>query len=188
MENTNHKSRFTKWALIIALIIVLNLFFNYALSLVYKEPAYEDFCPNTQVVQSPTNQNECVALGGQWVENNYPVKPLPQEAIQGTAPIAQAGYCNINYTCDKNFQDADKLYSRNVFISLVLLGLVALICGIFVGSNEALSSGLAFGGVFSFVIASIRFWGAADNLIKVLILGITLAALIWLAIKKFGNK
>ncbi len=53
--------------------------------------------------------------------------------------------------------------------------------------NEIISIGLSWGGVLSFVIASIRYWSVADNLIKVLILGIALATLIWLAIKKFGN-
>ena len=34
---------FSKWAIIIAIVIVLNLFFNYAISLVYKAPAYDDY-------------------------------------------------------------------------------------------------------------------------------------------------
>ena len=123
-QQINTKSSFAKWALVIALVIVLNLFFNYALSLVYKEPAYENFCPNAQVVQSPTNQNECVSGGGQWVENPYMVK-LPQEAV--TVPVVkQTGYCNTNFTCDKNFQEAEKIYSKNIFIALVILALMWL--------------------------------------------------------------
>ena len=40
MQNKN----ILKWALVIGIIIVLNLFFHFATRLVYKIPEYEDFC------------------------------------------------------------------------------------------------------------------------------------------------
>ena len=69
---------------------------------------------------------------------------------------------------------------------LVILGVIALISGAFI-ANEIITLGFSWGGVLSLLIASMRYWSLAGNLIKVLILGIALASLIWLAIKKFGN-
>ena len=46
---------------------------------------------------------------------------------------------------------------------------------------------LSFAGVLSFIIASMRYWTSADDLIKVIILGIALAILIFIAFKKFKD-
>jgi hypothetical protein len=66
------QSKVLKWSLIIGIVIVLNMFFNYALSLAYKRPLYENFCPNTsQVITIPDNQKACVDQGGQWTNDTY---------------------------------------------------------------------------------------------------------------------
>jgi len=91
-----------------------------------------------------------------------------------------------NLTCQNNFQTAENKYDRNIFIILIVLGVVSLILGAFL-ANEIVTLGLSWGGVLSLIIASMRYWGTADNIIKVLILGFALAVLIWLAIKKFGK-
>ncbi len=177
------KSTVLKWSLIIAIVIVLNLFFNYALSVIYKSPQYEAFCPSTQVRQPITDQKKCVDMGGQW-NGNYP------QPVEITKPgvVPPEGYCDEFYTCNKNFQDAQKVYDKNVFITLVVLGVLSLALGFALASNEVISQGFSLGGVFSFLIASMRYWSSADDLIKVFILGVALLALIYLAYKKFGGR
>ena len=176
------QSRILKWSLIIGIVIVLNLFFNYALSLLYKEPQFEAFCPQEQVVTIPETQNVCVDKGGQWTNNVYYGKPIPERGIQ------PEGYCDLQYTCRANFDDVSKTYNRNVFVVLVLLGAISVLVGNFFKGNEVVSHSLALGGVLSFVIASVRYWSAANDLIRVVILGIALALLVWIAVKKFKNK
>ena len=44
-------SKFVHVSIIIAIVIVLNLLSNYAVSLVYKEPVYDNFVKPTQVVE-----------------------------------------------------------------------------------------------------------------------------------------
>ncbi|MDD5050195.1 MAG: hypothetical protein PHV93_00440 [Candidatus Pacebacteria bacterium] len=174
------QSKILKASLIAAIVIVINLFFNYTLSLVYKEPAYDAFCPNTaQVISAPTKE-QCVANGGQWNENNYggPV-PVGEKAPQG--------YCDQQFMCRQAFDTAQKNYDRNVFITLVLLGAIIVAIGNFLKGNGLISSALSLAGVLSFIIASVRYWSAADNLIKVIILGIALLILLWVAYKKFKN-
>ncbi|HUC89140.1 MAG TPA: hypothetical protein VMR49_03890 [Candidatus Paceibacterota bacterium] len=175
-------SRLVKASIVIAIVIVMNLFFNYVVSLVYSEPVYDQFVKPTQVVENISTKEKCLAIGGQWNENNY---QTPQVASpKGTSPIQ--GYCDPNYTNQKNYDNAIKIYDRNVFITLVSVGVVAIAIGSFINIS-ILAISFVWGGVLSLVIASIRYWSSADNLVKVIILAIALVSLIWLAIKKFSK-
>lgn len=169
-----------KWSVIIGIVIVLNLFFNYTLSLVYERPEYETFCPVRQVVTQPADQNECVALGGQWNENFYPERPLSASEPKG--------YCDLDFTCRQEYSDATSGYDRNVFVILVFLGALSVLVGNFSRGNLVISSGLSLAGVLSFVIASMRYWSSANDLFRVIILAIALALLFWVAIKKFSSR
>ncbi len=170
-------------SLIVGIIIVINMFFNYALSLAYKQPVYENFCPTptSQVVTNPDTQNACVDRGGQWTTNSYYGKPTVVGEVQPT------GYCDLQFTCRNNYDDARRVYDRNVFATLVLLGAMCVAIGSFFKKNMLVSMALSLAGVLSFIIASIRYWGSADDLIKVIILAIALAILIWVAMKKFKD-
>lgn len=185
--NTNN---IFKWTLALAIVIVLNLFFNFGIKLVYKAPVYDDFCKAKQVNVSPKTQDACLAVGGQWNENyitgDYyrgevvPMKPVPADG-------EVTGYCYEQFTCQKDFENANKLYNRNVFVSLVVLGLISLFAGYYLGQSAPVSLGLSMGGVLSFIIGSIRYWSDMDDYLRVVILGIALVSLIWFGIKKFNQ-
>ncbi|MEI6581117.1 MAG: hypothetical protein WCO07_03030 [bacterium] len=178
------KPKVLKWALIIGIVVVLNLFLNYSISLFYKEPDYNAFFPQQQVVQPITTKEECLKVGGQWNEGSV----LPKGAVYQvpTTSPQMTSYCDPNFTKQKEFDQAQKSYQRNVFIMLVALGVISLVLGAFI-ANEIITLGLSWGGVLSLIIASVRYWSVADNLIKVLILAAALSALIWLAVKKFSK-
>ncbi|MBY0376788.1 hypothetical protein K2P96_02335 [Patescibacteria group bacterium] len=176
----NTQSKVLKWSLIIGMVIVLNMFFNYTLSLVYKNPDYNTFCPNSaQVVEPITTKQQCLDLGGQW-NGNDPMLSIKDKNVP-------AGYCDAQFTCRNDYDAANKVYNRNVFITLVLLGAVCVALANFVKGNIVIGTALSLGGVLSFVIASMRYWGSADDLIKVIILAIALGILAWVAMKKFKN-
>lgn len=182
----NIQSSILKWSLIVGIVIVLNLFFNYSLSLVYERPLYENFCPQAQVVTIPDNQNECVAQGGQWTENNF--RNFADKYSQIGMPVP-VGYCDLQFTCRQEYETTTKTYDRNVFVVLVALGALSVFAGnFFFKGNSVISGGLAVAGVLSFIIASIRYWGSADNLIRVIILTIALGLLFWVAYKKFNER
>jgi hypothetical protein len=179
-------SPLVSWSLIVGIVIVINLFFNYAISLVYETPRYEQFCEQEQVVVQPETQSSCVNQGGQWTE--YPQRPT--QALfdaQGNPIRSPDGYCDLQFTCRQEFETANESYQRTVFIALVVLGVIILLVGLFIANNVVLSTALAWGGVLSFVIASIRYWSTADNVVKVVILAIALALLIGVAVRKFKN-
>jgi hypothetical protein len=180
----NIENRMGRWSVIFGIVIVLNLFFNYTISLVYERPDYEAYCPVPQVVVIPDTQAECVAEGGQWTENQYYGKPVRPEVL---APQPE-GYCDLQYTCRQEFENANDTYSRNVFVVLVVLGALSVLAGNFFRGNAVITGGLSLAGLFSFIIASIRYWGSADNLIRVIILAIALGILIFIAMKKFNDR
>ena len=177
--NTPKQSNFVKISIIIAIVIVMILFFNYAVSLVYKEPVMDNFVKSTQVIEAITTKDKCISVGGQWSENAY-----PNLGLKGKTEVQ--GYCNENYTKQLNYDAARKIYEKKVFITLIILGIISLISGGFI-TISVLSISFAWGGVLSLIIASVRYWSQADNLAKVVILAIALCLLIWLAIKKFNK-
>jgi hypothetical protein len=176
----NTQSKVLKWSLIIGIVIVINLFFNYALSLVYKSPDYNDYFSQPQVVEQIKTKEDCVAIGGQWNENTVPQK------IEGTSETIK-GYCDPDFTKRQEFDKAQNSYDRNVFITLVILGALCVALGSFFGGNVVLANSMSMAGVLSFVIASMRYWRSADDLIKVIILAIALGILVWVAMRKFKN-
>lgn len=174
-----------KWSLIAGIVIVLNLFFGYATSLVYEEPDFEAFCPQQQVNIPPDNQDACIAEGGQWTENVYS-KPI--EAAPQYLQLEPRGYCDLQFTCRQEHEDARRVYERNIFIVLVALGAISVVAGNLLTANYVIAQSLPLAGVLSFIIASFRYWGSADNLIRVIILAIALILLFWIAYKKFKNE
>ncbi len=177
-----YENKVLKWALVIGIVIVFNLLVNYALSLVYKAPE-SPYTNQEQVVSNFDTKEDCLAVGGQWSEN----RDVP--APKMTAPVtpANAGWCDPYFTKNKDYQAAQKVYDRNVFIILVVIGALSLVFSAFL-PLEVLTLGFSWGGVLSLIIASMRYWSEADNLVKVLILAAALGALVWVAIKKFKDK
>ena len=166
-----------KWSLVLAIVIVSNIFFSYAISLVYPAPKYDDYCIQKQVNAAINDELSCTSVGGQW--NAYPQK----DAVNGTN-----GYCNEQFTCGKNFTDTQTVYERNVFIALTVIGAALLVVGILTSvGGSVLTLALSWAGVLSLIIASIRYWSYATNLLQVIILFLALVALMYVAVKKFKN-
>lgn len=182
----NKTSPVLKWALILGLIIVLNLFFNFGIKAFYPAPNFQDFCPQKQVTLVPTSSAACVSQGGSWTENGPQTKVAIPPAPGASSVSAPTAYCDLNYTCSQNFQNTNSLYDRNVFIILVVLGLISLGLG-FYATTGAVSLGLSLGGVLSFIIASIRYWSDMRSYLQFIILGLALAILIWLGLKKLSE-
>jgi hypothetical protein len=171
MEHKKHSS-VMKWSLIIGIVIVMNLFFNYAISLVYTAPQYPNTMQPSPVGGVVYTKDSCVSVGGQWTDQ-------PAETKTGVN-----GYCNPDFTKQQQFETAQKQYDRSVFIVLVILGVLSLISGVLI-EHEVLSLAFSWGGVLSLIIASMRYWSDANSLLKVFILAMALGSLIYTAIKKF---
>lgn len=174
-------SAIIKWSLIIGIVIVINLFINYAISLVYESPKFEDYCQQEQVIREITVQKECVDVGGQWNPNIYYSMPVKGELVQ------PAGYCDQQFTCRTEYEKVSRVYERNIFVILVTLGILLVAGSFALAFNWILSVSASMAGILSIIIASIRYWSEADNWLRVLILFVALCALIYFAVRKFKD-
>lgn len=174
-----------KWSLIIGIVIVINLFFNYAISLVYDAPQFDEYCKQEQVITEIKTQDACIKNGGQW-NPNIKVIPIDQGLVEGV-PTKNPGYCDLQFTCRTEFEADRKVYERNVFVTLTVLGIILVTGSFALVFNWILSVSASMGGILSIIIASIRYWAEADNWLRVVILFVALCALIYFAVRKFKN-
>ena len=183
MESTikqHHKPNLLKWAIAIALVIVINLFFHYIIVTAYPVPTVDQFCPAQPATY--TTAVDCVQNGGQWT--NYDLAPAQiTDAVKNNQ---QLGTCDPNFTCNNNFDHAHSVYNRNVFIILIVLSLVILSIGVF-APYEVLALGFSWAGVVSLIVASGQYWSDANNWMRVVILVVALLLLIWLSVRKFKD-
>jgi hypothetical protein len=167
-------------------VIVINLFFNYAISLVYDAPQYDEYCKQEQVIKEITNQKTCVDTGGQWNANISGLE-ADGEISQPAELRVVKGYCDQQFKCRTEFEADRKVYERNVFVTLTVLGIVLVGASFALVFNWILSVSASMGGILSIIIASIRYWAEADNWLRVVILFVALCVLIYFAAKKFKN-
>lgn len=173
-----------RWVVIVGIMVVLNLFFNYAAKVAFNEPQFDNYCKPSQMQTAPADKTQCLAQGGQWNESISSEKPVPAApTAPGTTKVT--GYCNVQYTCQKDYETARNSFERNVFITLVVLGVLTIVISFMLTGAGIVSLGLSLGGVLSLIIGSIRYWGNMNDWLRLAVLGFALAVLIWLGIKKF---
>lgn len=169
-----------RWAFIIGITIVSNLFLMYLVDVIYPQPDYAAFCPDNQVNRAIESESACLEIGGQWNEGVDAKIRMAEPAT----PVS-GNYCNTTYTCSKQFEESMKIYNRNVFVVFVIAGILLLLGSVSFAGSEVLSLAFSFGGVLAFLIGATRYWSDMDDMLRVLILGIALASLVSMAWKKF---
>lgn len=156
MKNINFK----KLILVLGIIIVLNLFFNYGIKTFYNEPKYDDYC-----------------LAEYGVPKSVYTEPVPERQMD----YEKQRECQEKYDKDNDF------YKRNVFIVWIVAGVVSLVLGFSIAMSEAVSLGLSFGGLVSLIVGTLGYWSAMNDYLRFIILGIALAILVWIGIKKLKD-
>ena len=171
------RPRFVRWALMLGIVVILNVFFVVIRGILFPTPQYSDFCPANQ--PSPLTESSCSAAQGAWItdgtqtSNNTtqeaipPTTPSsPNAATKPMAPPTPGGYCDMTTKCQTPFNAAQKDISAKSFVLLVGLGVLALIVGMLPLGSSIVSTGLSYGGVLSFIIASVGYWNDAPQLIQ----------------------
>ncbi|MCR4285065.1 MAG: hypothetical protein NUV97_03430 [archaeon] len=158
-------------AIVIALITVF--FLAYLIQTIYPSPEYEDFCEERLTFKAIETQIECESNGGMW--SDYGERPVPEKT-----PL---GWCDTEYQCRQDYEDAIKPYERNVFFANLLFGLVIFILAFFF-IVEAISVGFMGGGAILMIYGTIRYWGNLSNVFRTIFLGIALAIIVYFSYKK----
>ena len=163
----------------LGIVIILNVFFNVIISLAYPAPEYDNYCPNVQPMVTPSDQISCDAQGGIW-------NPIPADQ-QGAVKATPSGFCDMYAKCQKPFQASMDQHALYAFVLMIGLGVIALIIGLIPTGSSIVSSGLSYGGVLSFIIASIQYWGSAGNWIRLAISAAGLIALLYIGWRRFRD-
>lgn len=169
--------KFVRWALMLGIVVILNVFFFVLVSVVFPEPKYEDFCvAAAKPAPQPINQAACEAADGIW-------NPTPEYSPKTDA----AGYCDLYAKCQKPYETAREAHALKAFVLMIALGLLALIVGLMPLGSSMVASGLSYGGVLAFVVGSMSYWGTADSWVRLAIAGVGLVALLYIGIRRFKD-
>lgn len=156
-------AKFIRYALILGIAILFVLFANLVAQAISPEPKYEDFCPAQRASKLIETQESCVADGGFWDGN----------------------YCDMYRECSTAYQSAQEGYDNNTSTIFLGMSVLLLILGtIFVNRNNLYSSIFVLSGVILLLVTMIRFWPAMHQLLQLLMVGISLLALLYLAQKR----
>ena len=162
-------------------IIILTISVGvYGVHTLYKAPDYNKYCGEAEMNWYVNTSEQCGAVEGRW--NNY----VGPKAID--SPI---GYCDTAYTCRMQYDVDNEVYSKNVFLIGLRLGIIIITIGALVFGLEAVGAGLMAGGVGVILWGVGGFWNFAQDWLKFLLSLAGLVVLVWLAYyfnKKFGGK
>tara|TARA_Y100000310_G_C20057215_1_gene523293 strand:+ start:39 stop:527 length:489 start_codon:yes stop_codon:yes gene_type:complete len=152
--------------LTIAIAVIFTFFVGYGIEVFNPSPDREDVCSyEAFVTQDPAL---CEKAGGMWRD-------------EGTSPKPE-GYCDGKKCYDK-FALLEAAHNKVVFIVSVIIGILAFIAAFNLKQN-AVSTGIVGGSILLILYGTIRYWQHASDILKFILLGIALAALIWFAYKK----
>jgi hypothetical protein len=156
----------------IAIIILTISVAVYGINLFYDKPEYSDFCDEFKTAEVIEDQARCVEVGGKWNEDGLPRKVGSEDVT---------GFCDRDYTCRMELENAQEKYSRNVFFIALPLGIAVIALGAFVFGLEAVGAGLMGGGIGIILYGVGGFWRFADDWLKFVLSFIGLVAVIYLA-------
>lgn len=161
-----------KSALALAIIIVMNVFFNVGVQTFYPMPEYGDFCMGYDEYHE--TELACTEADGEWVED------IGAEGEDWS-------YCTDKDGCWDEYDEARDTYEGIAFIILTVLGIATLLIGLFVKMPSAVVMGLSYGGVLSIIIGTMRYWYYMDDILQFVVSGLGLFALILIGVKKLKD-
>lgn len=174
----------------IAIAIIFALFIGFGINAFYSQPVMEKFCKGIDV-NIPTDTCPDAQI-------KKPISPERSfescycETNCSSGTCIETGKCyktNPEYTaCQKHFDDAREIYSRNIFIIAAIVGLITMLIGGFVLSHDSVSPGLMGGGFITIVYGVIIFWRYAGSKLRFIILGVVLGMLIYVAYRKWPGE
>lgn len=171
-DTVNALGKSTKSFVIGIAILILTMFVViYGISTFYPPIEYEDFCGEFRTQEIIENEAQCQSIGGKWTS---------QEIKCVTEPCPQ-GFCERDYSCRLEYEQADEGRARNVFFIAIPLGIIIIALGAFVFHLNSVGVGLMFGGVGTLIYGAGGYWQYSENAIKFLISLIALIVLIFLA-------
>lgn len=176
--------KFVRWALMLGIVVILNIFFTVLVALALPAPEYGTYCPASKSPEPLSmTAKSCTAAGGVW--NDYGTSDA--SVSPATKPLSPSGYCDMYAKCQPIYQAANDQHALYAFVIMVGLGVLALVVGLMPIGSSIVSTGLSYGGVLAFIIGSASYWGTAGNWIRLAIALVGLAALLYIGWRRFRD-
>jgi hypothetical protein len=142
----------------IGIAIILFIVVTLGVQVFYKAPVYEDFCNSSIYPSAVPVYDSTICPDNMTVKDcNLLVKDK-----QTTLDKQNAYYTE----CNKKFQDADKIYGKNVFIINNIVGIIAIIVSLFLFSMINIAAGTAFSGLALIIWGFARGWQGTGDVLK----------------------
>lgn len=175
-------------AMTIALAILGALFVGLLVDAAYESPKYEDFCGRGHYPDAYPKYIDpghicsynATAQERQSIDQCYQQEGNPEFNFDDKG--CQTSYKECNF-CNKQFNEANNIYNRNVFYIIAPLGALAIIIGLFMGL-EVVGTGFMFSGILLVAYATTRYFSNMSKLMRVVVIFIELVLLIMVSIKK----
>lgn len=173
---------------VIAIGVLFALFIGLLVDAVYEEPKYENYCKESRYSSKPYYAEPLY---------NQSCKPIRDENMDkcyqdGGMPIFDydQNNCQIYKECDfcnKYYQEAVKIYNRNIFFIIAPLAIIAMIVGLMI-AMQYVGSGLILGGILLLIYSTARYFSDMSKLLRVIVIFIELAIVVFLTIKKLEKR
>ncbi len=141
----------------IGIAVLLFIVVTLGVQVFYKAPVYDDFCNNSFYPQSVPVYDSTICSDNMTVKACNVLINEKQTTLD-----KQNEYYN---ECNKKFQDADKIYGKNLFIINNVIGIIFVIVSLFLFSMVNIAAGTAFAGLVLIIWGFMRGWmGTGDKL------------------------
>lgn len=185
----------------ISIAVIFVFFVVFGIKAFYKEPKYENFCKLGAQIDFVSGK-----IG--YYAEPYPVRMKePEQSVCAKSNLEYDKFrkecagknmdvayeyddkgCQVAKectSCNVEFNQARNIYFRNVFIISGIVGIIVIVIGA-VLNLTSVSAGLFGGGVLTIIYGTMNYWSELADWARFIILGITLAVLIYLGYKGFS--
>lgn len=181
---------------IFVIAILFTIFINVSIEAFYPMPDYADYCkndnyPRPMPYKEPPSNFSCPEFQTpQTITHSCPSEKGSVEYKYDERGCAKEAYCE---TCNVALDKANQKYNLAVFIISAVMGLIALIAGLYLPQkknpiNEWVGSGFLLGGILTILVGTIRYFGDMGRYMRPIIILIELVLVIYLAYRKLGNR
>ncbi len=173
---------------VIAIIAILFSLFSFSIvDVIVERPNYEDFCGIEKRPLEPIrDSSDCPSFKGPTTEQ--------RRACNENKGIIEYSYdefgCPVSFECNKcrgEFEAASKQHRLVGFIITSIMGIIAVIVGLYVKSEEEIVewifSGILIGGLISIFIGTMFYFSDMGRFVKPFILLAEMDLIIWVAVK-----
>jgi len=176
--------------LIIGIAILFAFFVYFVIEAVYPSPKYEDLCNNINY-REPTPAKVGIQVN---CTDPWQSKGVQECSLDKGSPEFKQDQngCDVfdkcNY-CGRDYENLNNDYQRNVFVLTAIIGIGAIIFGLYFGV-EFVAGGFLFGGILTLAYSTIRYFsrGNVDKWLRVIVIFIEILILIWIGYKKVVGK